>query len=116
MSDTGIVSVGMSVARQLWRNTNITSTTRPTAISSVSTTSLIDSCTTMVVSKAMLGLQSRRERLASAGPSRPTTPRCTSSALAVGSAEDAEAHRVDALEAKQRRVGLGAQLHASRRP
>ena len=41
--DTGSVSAGMSVARQLWRNRNITSTTRRIATPSVSTTSRIDS-------------------------------------------------------------------------
>ena len=53
MSETGIVSAGISVARQLWRNTNITSTTSPTAMTIVSTTSAIDSCTTIVVSNAI---------------------------------------------------------------
>ena len=43
MSDTGIVSAGMIVARQLWRKKNITSTTSPTASASVLTTSVIDS-------------------------------------------------------------------------
>src|SRR6185437_10278111 len=40
--DTGTATNGMSVARQLWRNTNTTSVTRNSASTSVSTTSLID--------------------------------------------------------------------------
>ena len=47
-----MVSAGMTVLRQSCRNTNITSTTRPIASSSVMSTSLIDSDTTMVLSKA----------------------------------------------------------------
>jgi hypothetical protein len=50
ISDTGIVSAGINVARQLWRKRNMTSTTRPRASASVLTTSEIDSRTTTVVS------------------------------------------------------------------
>ena len=45
-SATGIVMVGMTVLRQLWRNRNITSTTSAMASMSVFRTSLIDSSTT----------------------------------------------------------------------
>ncbi len=52
ISETGIVIAGISVVRQSWRNKKITSTTRKTAISSVITTSRIDSRTNSVESKA----------------------------------------------------------------
>ncbi len=96
ISDTGMVSVGISVARQLCRNRNITRTTRPTASTSVFTTSAIDSWTTVVVSNAMLVLQARRERRFDSRASSSATPRCTSRALAVGSADDGEADGIDA--------------------
>ena len=54
ISETGIVSAGMSVVRQSCKNRKITSTTSPIAISSVITTSLIDSRTNSLVSKATL--------------------------------------------------------------
>ena len=85
MSDTGSVRVGMSVARQLWRKKNITSTTRPMASASVQITSRIDSSTTSVVLKATRycipggKLVFRRS-------SSLTTPSSTSRALAVGRA------------------------------
>jgi hypothetical protein len=52
MSDTGIVIAGINVVRQFCRNRNITRTTSPIASASVTTTSRIDSETTVVVSKA----------------------------------------------------------------
>ena len=52
-SDTGIVIVGMSVLRQLWRNTNMTSTTSAIASASVISTSRIESSTTCVVLNAI---------------------------------------------------------------
>ena len=51
-SETGIVTVGMSVLRQFCRNRNITRTTSAIASTSVSSTSLIDSRTTPTLSKA----------------------------------------------------------------
>src|SRR6266545_6042885 len=48
-SDTGMVSVGISVARQSWRNTYTVSTTSAMAITSVWTTSSIDTRTNSVV-------------------------------------------------------------------
>jgi hypothetical protein len=52
MSDTGIVIAGISVLRQVWRNTKITNTTRTMASASVLITSRIDSSTTSVVLNA----------------------------------------------------------------
>ncbi len=51
-SETGMVRVGISVVRQSCKNRKITSTTRLIATTSVITTSLIDSRTNSVVSKA----------------------------------------------------------------
>src|SRR5437868_3324031 len=53
-SDTGIVTEGMTVERQSWRNRKITMITSAIASSKVLTTSLIESETTFVVSKATL--------------------------------------------------------------
>ena len=53
ISETGIVIAGISVVRQSWRNRKITTTTSTIAISSVMMTSLIDSLTNSVESKAM---------------------------------------------------------------
>ena len=50
---TGTASIGISVARQLWRNTNTTQATSSIASSSVNTTSLIDSVTNGVVSNGI---------------------------------------------------------------
>ena len=47
---TGTATIGMSVARQLWRNTSTTRATRPTASNRVRTTSRIDSRMNGVVS------------------------------------------------------------------
>ena len=84
MSDTGIVIVGMSVLRQLCRNTNITSTTRAIASTSVLRTSLIDSSTTCVVLKATWYFRPGG-KVADSRSSSARTSRSTSSALAVGS-------------------------------
>ena len=54
ISETGIVSAGISVVRQSCRNRKITRITRPIAIRSVMTTSLIDSWTNSAVSNATL--------------------------------------------------------------
>ena len=51
-SETGIVSAGISVVRQSCKNRKITRTTSPIAISSVMTTSLIDSRTKSLESNA----------------------------------------------------------------
>jgi hypothetical protein len=48
-SETGMVSVGISVVRQSCRNTNTVRTTSPMAMRSVSTTSSIDTRTNSVV-------------------------------------------------------------------
>src|SRR5271154_5509955 len=53
ISDTGMVTAGMTVARQSRRNRKITMITIRTASSSVVTTSRTESPTTVVVSKAM---------------------------------------------------------------
>ena len=53
ISDTGTAMIGISVARQLCRNTNTTSSTRNAASESVMITSWIDDCTKRVVSKGM---------------------------------------------------------------
>src|SRR3954452_4393163 len=50
ISDTGTASIGIRVARQLWRNTSTTSTTSTTASNSVLITSRNDSRTNTVVS------------------------------------------------------------------
>ena len=50
MIDTGTASSGISVARQLWRNTNTTSTTRAMASNSVRTTSVTAASTNRVAS------------------------------------------------------------------
>ncbi len=44
-SATGIARIGISAARQVCRNTTITKTTRPSAISSVFSTSVIEALT-----------------------------------------------------------------------
>src|SRR2546430_405383 len=49
-STTGTAITGISVARQLWRNTNITTTTSAIASISVLTTSMIESRMNFVVS------------------------------------------------------------------
>ena len=51
-SDTGIVTAGMTVARQSCRNRKITTMTMMTASASVVSTSLIESDTTSVESTA----------------------------------------------------------------
>ena len=48
---TGTVMVGISVARQFCKKTNMTTITKSTASNSVLTTSLIDSCTKGVLSR-----------------------------------------------------------------
>src|SRR5262249_30567406 len=53
ISDTGIVTAGIMVARQSSKNRKITTMTISTASSSVVTTSLTESPTTVVVSNAM---------------------------------------------------------------
>ena len=50
ISDTGTASIGMSVARQLCRNTNTTASTMKAASTMVTSTSLIDADTKIVVS------------------------------------------------------------------
>ena len=85
MSETGSVSAGMSVARQLCRNRNITRTTSRIASPSVLITSRIDSSTTVVVSNAMRYSSPAGNDLASLAISA-ATPAFTSSALAVGRA------------------------------
>ena len=52
MSETGIVIAGMSVLRQVCRNTKMTRTTSTIASASVFSTSRIDSSTTSVVLNA----------------------------------------------------------------
>ena len=52
ISDTGMVTAGMIVLRQVCRKTKMTSTTSAIASASVLRTSLIDSSTTSVVLKA----------------------------------------------------------------
>jgi hypothetical protein len=51
---TGTASMGMSVARQLWRKMNTTSVTSSIASTSVVTTSLMDAVTNGVVSNGIL--------------------------------------------------------------
>ena len=51
--ETGIVTAGIRVLRQSWRNRNMVRTTKTMAMRSVSTTSQMDSLTTVVVSKAI---------------------------------------------------------------
>ena len=51
-SDTGIVTAGITVLRQFWRNRNITMITRMMASPRVLSTSTIDSRTTLTLSKA----------------------------------------------------------------
>ena len=109
ISDTGIVSAGISVARQLWRKTNITRTTRPTASSSVCTTSLIDSRTTVVVSNATRVLQARRKRPAQTQQLRLDAVADVES-IGGRQSDHREAQRVESLKAQRRRVGFGAQL------
>ncbi len=52
-SDTGTASMGISVARQLSRKMNTTSSTRAAAMNSVICTSLIDSATNSEVSRGI---------------------------------------------------------------
>ena len=54
MTLTGTASIGISVARQLWRKMNTTSVTSSIASTSVITTSLIDAVTNGVVSNGIL--------------------------------------------------------------
>ena len=54
--------------------------------------------------------ESRAETTALSRAISAATPRWTSSALAVGQRQDAEADGVDALEAQQRGIGFGAEL------
>src|SRR5207253_5689066 len=84
-SETGIVNVGISVARQLWRKKNITSTTSPIAIASVLSTSRIDSWTTVVVLNAIAYCRPGGNDFDSRWSSVMTAV-LTSSALADGSA------------------------------
>src|ERR1700678_4506056 len=51
MIDTGIARMGIMVERKLWRNTNTTTATSPSVLSSVHTTSDIDTLTTVTASK-----------------------------------------------------------------
>jgi hypothetical protein len=52
MRDTGTASIGINVARQLWRNRNTTSITSAIASASVFTISRMPSVTGMLVSSA----------------------------------------------------------------
>ena len=80
---TRIATVGISVARTLWRNSQVTRTTRITAITSVSITSAIEASTTFVVSK--LTAYSMPSGNDSDNPSmRPRTRWATASALEPG--------------------------------
>ncbi len=54
MSEIGTAMKGMSVARQLCRNTNTTASTSRAAMKRVWITSLIDASTKRVVSKGMM--------------------------------------------------------------
>ena len=82
ISETGMVTAGMMVARQSSRNKKITMITMMIASSSVVTTSLTESPTTVVVSKAIDVLDSRRKGLAKVPASAALAALSTSSALA----------------------------------
>jgi hypothetical protein len=79
--ETGIVTAGMSVLRQSWRNRNMVSTTKTMAMSSVNTTSQMDSLTTVVVSKA-IPYRSPGGKRFDRRSSSARTPRSTSMELA----------------------------------
>ena len=54
MSEIGTAIKGMRVARQLYRKTNTTASTRSAAMKRVWITSLIEACTKRVVSKGIM--------------------------------------------------------------
>ncbi len=83
ISETGTVSSGISVARQLCRNTNTTSTTSPIASSSVTTISRMPAVTGRVVSSETLYSMPCGKRLR-ASSSAAWTARDTSSAFDPG--------------------------------
>src|SRR3954470_3938591 len=84
MSETGMVMVGMTVARQSCRNRNMTSTTRAMASSSVLRTSRMESEMTVVLSNAISYLRPGGKLLDSRTSSA-LTRLYTSRAFAVGS-------------------------------
>ena len=84
ISDTGMVTAGMTVLRSVCRKTKMTSTTRRTATPRVKRTSLSDSLTTRVVSKAMRNFTPGGKRPISRSSSE-VTAFFTASALALGS-------------------------------
>ena len=123
---TGTASIGMSVARQLWRKMNTTSVTSSIASTSVVTTSLIDAVTNGVVSNGILYCDARREvarelvhalhhRLLGGERvgARPEVEQQRRHRLAVETAGEivvarAEHHLADVAHPDDRAVGLGA--------
>ena len=82
MSETGMVTAGMSVVRQSSRNTKMTRMTSPMATASVKSTSWMEALTTSVVSKAMRYFIPGGKRWARRSISA-SAARCTSRALAL---------------------------------
>ena len=80
---TGTASIGISVARQLWRKTNTTRVTSSMASTSVVTTSLMDAVTNGVVSNGILYF-TPGGRLRDSSSIRWATASLTASALAPG--------------------------------
>ena len=112
ISDTGIVAVGISVARQSPRNRNITSTTRMMAPPSVITASRIDSPTISVEFPAEADLQARWEALRQ--PIQLGVCRLSDFERIRGrELDDGDADGVLAVELQNRTVVLGAELDAA---
>ena len=78
MTLTGTASIGISVARQLCRNTKTTSATRSSASSRVITTSRIEALTNGVVSKGTLAVTPRGKFFDSSATRRATASRARS--------------------------------------
>ena len=112
ISDTGMVTAGMSVLRQFCRKRNITRMTSPSASASVFSTSTIDSRTTVTLSNARRRLEPGREALLDA---RHLGQNAVVDFQRVGRGQqlNAEARGLESEEAQVGRVALRAELDAA---
>ena len=110
--ETGIVTAGISVLRQSCRKRNMVSTTKTMAMRSVSTTSQMDSLTTVVVSKATPYRSPGGKRFDRRSSSDAHLP-LHLDGVGLGELHDADADRLVAAEAQGGVVVLGAQLGAA---
>ena len=114
ISDTGMVTLGMTVARQSWRKRKMTTMTSTIASSSVFTTSRIDSRTAVVGLKA-ISYFIDGGKLTAQPAQRRADGGLQLQGVGVGLLKHAHADGVAAVEAEVQGIVLGAQLRACRR-